>query len=304
MWPVHPDPINGEALSSWLRRIGSVYGCSVADLLRYGLGFPEAKTRGLDFEPAGDLVLAIAEKTGKSVRIIERTTFAGTLPFMSGRVYTDPVRADVESCSVLFEPQNPAPGSLVELRQWFRKETMSKVMGCRYCLADYGNGGILLGWGLKVVLSCPTHGVMLEPGRKERERVNWLKAAAEAAPELVCKLDRRSLEAVSEGSVQLPGGLVSAAQWFRIVQAIFHELNAPLFSVEKERFGWQLRLWQAADYHPHGPFETFKFDMTYALLIAMAIDQIEQGAIKPTGKYGKLFCAGGKRPALYFLRVR
>lgn len=304
MWPVHPDPINGEALSSWLRRIGSFYGCSVANLLRYGLGFPEEKIRGLDFEPSVDLVSEIAEKTGKPVRIIERTTFAGALPFISGRVYTAPVRDDVETCSVLFDPPNPVPGSLVKLRQWFRKEAMSKVMGCRYCLADYQNGAVLLGWGLKVVLSCPTHGVMLEPGRKIREGIEWLKEREEAAPKLVCQLDRRSLEAVSEGSVELPGGLVSAAQWFRIVQTIFHELNAPLFSVEKERFGWQLKLWKAADYHPHDPFQTFKFDTTYALLIAMAIDEIEKGALKPTGKYGKLFCVGGKRADCYFLRVR
>jgi hypothetical protein len=154
-WPVHPGPIDGEALSSWLRRIGRVYGCSVADLLEAGLGFPEVKTRGLDVEAPGDLLAAIAARVGLPVETVERTTYAGTVPFLFERPYTDPVSSDVEYCSVLFEPPNPAPGSLSKLRQWFRKEIMCKINGCRQCLADYPEVAILLGWGLKVVLSCP-----------------------------------------------------------------------------------------------------------------------------------------------------
>jgi hypothetical protein len=74
-----------------------------------------------------------------------------------------------------------------------------------------------------------------------------------------------------------------------MLQAVFHELNAPLFSVERGRFKWQLQLWKAADYHPTGPFETFKFDKSCALLIAMAIDQVEQGEVIPTGNEGQVF---------------
>lgn len=301
-WPVHLAVVPGESLWSWLRRIGAVYGCSVADLL-CDLGFSEVKERDLNRAVPAELVAAIATKTGMPVITIERTTFAGNLPFLDGLVFTDPVREDAANCSVLFESPNPAPGSLSKLRQWFRKEYIIKINGCRQCLADYSNGAILLGWGLKVVLSCPIHGLMIEFARKKGEGLNWVKEKEEVAPQLVCQLDRRSLEAVSEGSVQLPGGLVSASQWFRIVQTIFHELNAPLFSVERARLKWQLELWNATDYYPPGPFETFKFDTSCALLIATAIDQIEKGAVKPTGIYGNLFCDGGKKASLYYLRV-
>ena len=289
-WPVHPEPITGEALSSWLRRIGRIYGCSVPDLLKYDLGFPEIKTRGLDVEAPAALLVAIEARTGLPVKAIERITFAGSVPFLFKRPFTDPVKTDVEYCSVLFEPPDPPPGSLSKLREWFRKEYISKINGCRQCLADYPNRAILLGWGLKVVLSCPIHGVMLESARINGEGLDWVKEKEEAAPELVCQLDRRSLEAVAEGCVQLQGGLVSAAQWFRMLQSIFHELNAPLFSVERGRLKWQSQLWKAADYFPPGPFETFKFDKSCALLIAMAIDLMEKGEVIPTGRDGLVFC--------------
>ena len=79
--------------------------------------------------------------------------------------------------------------------------------GCRQCLADYPDGGVLLGWLLKVVFSCPIHGVMLEPGRKVSEGINWVNEKPEEAPKLVRQLDSRSMAAVAEGFVRLPGGL-------------------------------------------------------------------------------------------------
>ncbi len=155
------------------------------------------------------------------------------MPFLFRTPYTDSVNGESESCSVLFAPSGL--GSYEKLTQWFRKETMNTVNGCRQCLADYPDGGVLLGWLLRVVLSCPVHGVMLEPGRKIAGGINWVNEKAEQAPKLVCQLDRRSMLALAEGFVQLPGGLVSAAQWFRMLPTIFQELNAPLFSGCRER---------------------------------------------------------------------
>lgn len=290
-WPVHSEPIEGEALSSWLRRIGRVYGCSVADLLKYDLGFTEVKTKGLDMGAPSDLLAAIAVCIGLPMKTIKRTTFAGSVPFFFQRSYVAPVKEDIKYCSVLFETTNPAPGSFSKLRQWFRKETVSKINGCRQCLADYPDGAVLLSWGLTVVLSCPIHGLMLEPGRKgnDGEGLVWINEKAEAAPKLLCYLDRRSMAAVSRGFVRLPGGVIGAAKWFRVLQTIFHELNGPLLSVEKERFKLQMRLWAAAEYHPNDPFLVFKFDKGCGLLIATAIDLMVKGELTPTGRDGQLF---------------
>lgn len=280
-------PIDGEALSSWLGRIGRIYGCSVADLLECGFGFPEIKISELDVKAPRELLTAIAARTGLPVETIERMTYPGTVPFLSRSLYTEAVNWKFENCSVLFEPNGL--GSYEKLTQWFRKQFKSTVNGCRYCLSEYPNGGVLLGWMLRVVLSCPVHGVMLEPGRKVAEEINWVNEKAEEAPKLVCRLDSRSMAAVAEGFVQLPGGLVSAAQWFRLLQTIFQELNAPLFVGDSDRIGWQLKIWDVADYFPSGPLETLKFDKSCSLLIATAIDQMETGKFTPTGKEGQLF---------------
>lgn len=134
---------------------------------------------------------------------------------------------------------------------------------------------------------------MLEDGRTDSEKsggIKWLREKAEVAPKLVCQLDRRSMTAVEKGFVQLPGGRVSASQWFKMLQTIFHELNAPLFSLESSRFKLQLQLWTDADYNPAGPFEKFRFDKSCSLLIAMAIALMESGEVIPTGIQGKVFC--------------
>jgi hypothetical protein len=162
-WPVHPAPIDGEALSSWLRRISRIYGCGVADLLKYDLGFAEVEFRALDMKAPRELLITIAARTNFPVQSIKRMTFPEAVPFLFRTPYTDSANDEFENWSVLFEPSRLH--SYEKLTQWFRKQTMSTVHGCRQCLADYPDGGVLLGWMLKVVLSCPIHGVMLEPGR-------------------------------------------------------------------------------------------------------------------------------------------
>jgi hypothetical protein len=286
-WPVRPDVIPGETLSSWLRRIGCVYSCSVEELLKHELGFSEVKTSELDVKAPCELLTAIAVRAGLPVETIEGMTLPGTVPFLFQPPYTAPDNGAFGNCSVLFESNGLY--SYEKLTQWFRKQTKSTVNGCRYCLSDYPDGGVLLGWMLKVVLSCPVHSVMLEPGRKSTERINWVNEKAQEAPTLVCQLDSRTLAALAEGFVQLPGGLVSKAQWFRLLQTIFQELNAPLFSGHREHVKWQLKIWNVAEYYPSGPLESFKFDKRCSLLIATAIDQMEKGKLTPTGSEGQLF---------------
>ena len=87
-----------------------------------------------------------------------------------------------------------------------------------------------------------------------------------------------------------PGGVISASQWFSLMQIIFQELNAPLFSGGGERMKWQLKIWNVAEFYPPGPFETFKFDKSCSLLIATAIDLMERGELTPTGEGGQVFC--------------
>ncbi len=62
-WPVHPAPIDGEALSSWLRRIAASYQMTVAELLEHGLGHDPKAERDLDADPPPRLLAAIGQRT-------------------------------------------------------------------------------------------------------------------------------------------------------------------------------------------------------------------------------------------------
>lgn len=81
-WPVHPLPIPGEFLSDWLRRIASIYGLSVNDLLETDLGFSdhESAMTWLNLKPPVRLVEMIAARTGVPSRIIWSMTYANLIP--------------------------------------------------------------------------------------------------------------------------------------------------------------------------------------------------------------------------------
>jgi hypothetical protein len=130
---------------------------------------------------------------------------------------------------------------------------------------------------------------MLEPARIDSKAVTWVKDKPEPAPELIRRLDGRSMAAVSKGRVRLPGGKVSAAQWFKLMQTIFHELNVPLFILGRARLNLDLDFWEAVGYLPTPFYKTFKFDKSCALLIAKAIELMENGTVVPAGKHGKYF---------------
>jgi len=276
-WPVHPGPIDGEALSSWLRRIGRVYGCSVADLLKYDLGFPEVKTNELDTDPPDELLEAISAATGVPAECIERTTFAGILPSLFG---SD--EQNFENCSVLWKPEDGLRWNYPEL-PWFRK----RLNACRSCLADYPNTAIMLSWGLLIVLSCPIHRLMLEPVRLKRESANWLKDKAEPAEILLTALDNRTEAALSKGYVNLPGGVISADLWFRLLETILTELLG-LQPPNSDQWQWQEMVWEGAQYRPN-PGRPFIFNRSCAMLVAIAIDQMKAGCINPKGRQAYLF---------------
>lgn len=282
-----PAVISGECLSSWLRRVGCLYGFNMAGLLKSDFGYTEVTRRWLDRKPDHDLLVAISARSGLSVEELERMTLSGTLPFLFRSACSDLENDELEDCSVLFEPSGLS--SYEKLTQWFRREPLGVMICCRYCLADYPDSSLLLGWQLGVVLSCPIHKVMLEPGRNSGKRMKWFNDSAEEAPKLVCQLDRRSMEALADGFVQLPGGSVSAAQWFRLLQTIFQELNAPIIPGGGKRIKWQLKLWNEADYYPSGLFRKFKFNKSCSLLISMAIDLMEKGEVTPLGDEGYVF---------------
>ncbi|MEZ4536978.1 MAG: TniQ family protein [Cyanobacteriota/Melainabacteria group bacterium] len=284
-WPARLSVLPGERLSSWLRRIGIIYGCSIDDLLRYDLKLAYLKASELDMKVSDELLKVLSIRTGISAAAIKKMTYPATVPFLISGTPSD--RANFRQCSVFREPSNGRQVKLSQWMRWFCRESKHRVVGCRLCLADYPNAAVKLPWALSVVMSCPSHGVMLETAEIDRWSVKFSNQVKDA-PALVCGLDRRTWEAVTTGFVQLPGGSVYAGQWFRLLHAIFEELNAAL--IENDQSKWQLSVWREAGYFPSFDRpEPFKFDKSCAALIAVAIDQLEKGIISPNGTHASLF---------------
>jgi len=76
-WPLHPRPIAGEELSSWLGRIATLYELSVQDLVVHNLGHPALSNVELDLAPPETLLTLISERTGVAVARIRSMTLKG-----------------------------------------------------------------------------------------------------------------------------------------------------------------------------------------------------------------------------------
>lgn len=284
-WPLRQQMIPGERLSSWLRRTGNIYGMKADELLQSGLGFSGLKANQLDLKISGELVAALSERTGLPSESIKRATYSGALPFL----YSDSEEGSYDNYSVLWQKQNFRQSPLSEWLPWFK----SRFHGCRLCLSDFPNSKIMLSWGLNIVKSCAEHGVQNEPGRLSQKSVQWLQEKPVPVPSVLATLDKRSADAINDGFVRLPGGVVDACQWFRLMQTVFQELNTiQLFG--SKRFEWQEMIWEAAGYCP-SPSRPFGFDISCAMLVAIAMNEIEEKVVCPEGKQAYLFLPGSRQ---------
>lgn len=284
-WPLRQQIIPGECLSSWLRRTGSMYGMKPDELLQSGLGFSGLKANQLDLKISEEVAAALAERTGLPRQSIKRATLSGALPF----ICPDSEDGSFGNYSVLWQKHSFRQTKLSAWLPWFK----SRFYGCRLCLSDFPNSPIMLSWGLNIVKSCAEHGVQIEPGRLSQKSVQWLKERAESVPSVLMTLDKRTADAVNEGFVRLPGGDIDACQWFRLMQTVFQELNTiQLFG--SKRLEWQEMVWEAAGYCPR-PSNPFKFDISCALLVAIAMNEIEEKAVCPEGKQAYLFLTGSRQ---------
>ncbi len=77
-----------------------------------------------------------------------------------------------------------------------------------------------------------------------------------------------------DGIVDLPGRMIGEEYWFRLLSAIFQELEHGVDNQNAERWKWQQEIRAMAGYSPRGFGERFEFDMRCAKLVATAIEQI------------------------------
>ena len=161
-WPLHPHPLAGEALSSWLRRIAAAYEFHVDDLLVHDLGFRSLSDHELDLEPPDSLLALLSGKTGVDVARIRLMTIKGLLPEaisrgMRGTAY---FARYVKRYSVLLSPDRRERRQLNSWRPWITERRFASSVGCPRCLATDAIRYRRLVWRLSLTACCPKHGVL------------------------------------------------------------------------------------------------------------------------------------------------
>lgn len=162
-WPLHPQPVEGECLTSWLGRIARLYELSLKELLRHDLGFT-GDPASLDYAAPRPFIRTIADRTGISPEHIRTMIFEGWIPWIFDGINAEENHFDTytRQHSVLL-PNNirfyhPPKG----WHPWF-SNGYSKKYACRTCLATDPVLAFRLVWRLPLMLSCPIHRRMLEP---------------------------------------------------------------------------------------------------------------------------------------------
>ena len=273
--PLHPQPLADEALSSWLMRLGRVYGLDLDRFLAQALGVRRRPRGTLDRNPPIELVEILSERTGVLPQRIRQMTLEGYTPLLidtlSPRYGLFATYVGSFGTFARAAPRFTAPvRGLNETMwlPWIAADLLDdeRPRCCRRCLVKDTTPYVRLHWRAAWMASCPIHGERLttpsyidweEPGRSYA----WEPAAA-ASPELTF-IDHLTLTAVTTGSVQLPCGReLHAGVWLRLLRSLIDEVTRPVSVLGHAAYSLVLQVWRAAGfsqrkvYGAYPPFET------------------------------------------------
>lgn len=300
-WPIHPAPVEGEALSSWLHRLAACYQMNVTDLITHGLGQDHHRTTTgydqLDLDPPSALVTSLAERTGVNPDRIQEMTLAGWRPWVYDDI--DPSQAGFEvyahQFSVLRKPDRQPQRPKVPWRAWLVDRPVRRA--CPQCM-EKPEHALLLMWQLPLMLSCPEHRCLLQPFRGDPSYRHWPTEGRESGvpSAAVIAMDSRTHQALRTGQVDLPRRRVHAAVWFRLLRTLINELSTPAtYWGARSR---NLRLaWTTSGYSLRAgqsrwrPYEDLRWPVQAQFLqtAAAAMNLLKEGDLSGQGHQASLF---------------
>ncbi|WP_252342212.1 TniQ family protein [Rhodococcus sp. 14-2483-1-2] len=289
-WPLHPQPLPGETVSSWLARTSELYSMITrADLLD-SLGLD---TTGVDLDRfiPEPVLTALAGKGACTVDRLREMTLAGYTPWLLDS--TDPTECDfdtyVHQFSVLLPPGLAVPDRYRRrppVGTWLPWVSALTTRACPLCIDALDTDAdivVTMAHQYPMLTSCTKHLCRLEfctviPGRL----IFWERTPAGSddhapplpVPAAVAEIDRRSVAALTNGSVELGVGRVHAAVWFRLLRTVVDEVVTPLIHA-----GWWARglraIWESTGRSrplqtSRVPFENLSWDGQAAVLAAAA----------------------------------
>ncbi|MBG0741844.1 TniQ family protein [Paeniglutamicibacter antarcticus] len=299
-WPVHPAPIPGEALSSWLRRVAVRYDANLGDLVS-DLGFAPGEPKDLDTFPPTGFARELAQRTGVDVHRIQRMSLSGWAPWLIDQTEPDAeaFTTYTRQFSVLLPAGRRRPREISEWLAWL--PSRQALRACPLCIAtSMPPYPYQLLWLLSLTLSCPAHGCLLEPRAKAASYFSdWERKPPTPRPVSVTALamDSRTWQAMTTGSVDLPRRQVHAGIWFRLIRTIIDELGATLSECRTTAGRLIKCFWKEAGYPQRlgprswQPHEGYPLDVQLRTLevTATAIHLLERKVLIGQGTDAALF---------------
>jgi len=299
-WPLHPAPLEGEALSSWLDRIADTYHMTARDLLKHDLRHGQVPQDDLDVDPPPTLLTILARRSGVELHRLHQMSLAGWVPWLLDSLAPEPATFDtyVRQFSVLLKPgKRSKRAASPSWLPWISAHPVQRA--CPHCLDDPDRRGLLLMWKLPLQLSCPDHGCRLEPFIGfPGDYPDWLvpDTPPRAASDEVMAMDRRTQQALRTGCVELPRRTVHAGVWFRLLRTILDELSTPVTCWGSRSADLRLA-WTSSGHSVRAgqgcwrPFETVPWPIQTQLLEAAAttMQLLETQAVVGRGHHAPLF---------------
>ena len=297
-WPLYQQPIEGEALSSWLGRVANIYDLLLEELLTYDLGYT-LSSYDLDLNPPLTLLETIEKRSHLNLNQIFRMTFKSWVPFVIDQFdsNSDAFSSYVGQYPVLLPAKARFSRSLNNWRPWLSNP--STLRGCQLCIKSWQEPAFLLAWKLPIIVTCPFHGCRLQPYTSYLNNyVFWQedKTTDKPVTAAILKMDRRTWQALTDGKVELPRRSVHAGVWFRMLRSILNELSLPLSYHRRQSFhikniwsrcGYPIRaglnVWKAYEYLP------LHIQINMLEAAATAMEMLEEGVLDMTHEQAKLF---------------
>lgn len=297
-WPLHPAPVDGEALSSWLGRIAYRYGFNHRDLGR-DLGY-ELRTSDIDLAPPAGLAVQLQNHTGVDADRIRKMSITGWTPWLLDHVDPDlnAFTTYARQLAVLLPKGKRRHREVTSWRAWI--PTKQSRRACPQCMTGTKRPHpYQLMWSLPLMLTCPFHHCLLEPDPGIAGYFfDWEDNPPTPRPatETVLAMDLRTWDALTTGWVELPQRRIHAGLWFRLLRTILDELSIPVSECGPaarvirhvwDKTGRPVRAGQTA-WHP---YEAKPLDIQLSTLeaAATAIHLIETGDTAGRGTDAKLF---------------
>lgn len=297
-WPLHPQPMEGEALSSWLERVASQYDLFLDELMKYELGY-EISAWDLDFNPPMALLKSIAQRSTLSFDQVYRMTFRSWVPFIADHLSPEInfFETYVFQYSVLLPVKFRGSSQLTDWYPWLSGKPVLRA--CLECLRTHQTPFIRLAWKLPLMLSCPLHGCRLQVCTiYPSYYVSWHEEKAITSPlsNTALNMDKLTWQALMMGEVNLPNRVIHAGVWFRLLRSVLNELSLPLCAYRTHSSTIK-SIWEKCGYpirgglHSWRPYEYLSLDIQIRLLegVATALDMIREKEISPRAQDTKLF---------------